>query len=63
MSTKLYSVKEVCELTGLNRKKLYEYDRSGILKPTHKDAETGYKTYDADANEISSSSPGHILLT
>ena len=28
------TVKEVCELTGLNRKLLYVYDKEGIVKPS-----------------------------
>ena len=28
------TVKEVCELTGLNRKLLYLYDKEGIVKPS-----------------------------
>lgn len=31
---KCKNVKEVCEITGLNRKLLYIYDKEGIVKPT-----------------------------
>ena len=31
---KMRTVKEVCELTGLNRKLLYVYDKEGIVKPS-----------------------------
>ena len=49
MDAKLYTVKEVCELTGLNRKNLHEYDKYGILKPTEKEPGSGYKMYDSNA--------------
>ena len=38
----LFSVKEVCEATGLNRKKLFDYQN--IVKPSGYD-KSGYKLY------------------
>ena len=61
---KLKTVKEVCELTGLNRKALHDYDKAGVVKPTDyatngyegtakkqriKVNYSGYKLYDDDA--------------
>lgn len=61
---KLKTVKEVCELTGLNRKLLYTYDKEGIVKPSAYQNEghegmakktgvkvdyKGYKLYDEEA--------------
>ena len=31
-----YSVGEICSLTGVTRKTLFYYDRTGLLKPAHK---------------------------
>lgn len=51
---KLYTVKEVCELTGLNRKLLYDYKEENIVIPfgysnVGFDDHDGYKLYDEDA--------------
>lgn len=43
---KLYKVKEVCNLTGLSRKQLFDYQ--DIVKPTSYD-KSGYKLYDSTA--------------
>jgi DNA-binding transcriptional MerR regulator len=52
--SKMKTVKEVFELTGLNRKLLHDYDHEGIVKPSaYANAGTedsdGYKLYDEDA--------------
>lgn len=64
---KMKTVKEVCEITGLNRKLLFIYDKEGIVKPTgYKNAGyegvnkntgvkinyDGYKLYDDEAVKI-----------
>ena len=43
---KLFSVKEVCEMTGLNRKKLFDYQ--DMVPPSDYD-KSGYKLYDFKA--------------
>jgi DNA-binding transcriptional MerR regulator len=45
---KLYRVKEVCEMTGLSRKQLFDYKE--IVHPAEYD-QSGYKLYDAEAVE------------
>lgn len=57
--SKYRTVKEICELTGLNRKLLHDYDELGIVKPSnyknwgHTDKNgkdySGYKLYDEEA--------------
>lgn len=52
--SKMKTVKEVCELTGLNRKLLHDYDHEGIVKPSkYANYGTvdsgGYKLYDEEA--------------
>ena len=62
--SKLKTVKEVCELTGLNRKALFDYDKAGVVKPADhynnaheglakkkgvKVNYCGYKLYDEEA--------------
>lgn len=42
----LYSVKEVCDITGLTRKQLFDYQK--LIQPTSHD-KSGYKLYDNDA--------------
>lgn len=44
--TKLYQVKEVCEISGLTRKQLYDYQK--LVKPTSYD-KSGYKLYNEAA--------------
>lgn len=44
----LYSVGEVCSLTGVTRKKLFYYDKNGLLKPTDRITAQKFKLYDAD---------------
>lgn len=47
---KIYSVKEVCQITGLSRKQLFDY--KDIVKPTAYD-KSGYKLYDkASLNQL-----------
>lgn len=45
---KLYKVKEVCEMTGLTRKQLYDYQN--IVNPSSFE-KSGYKLYDETAVE------------
>ena len=45
---KLYKVKEVCEMTGLTRKQLYDYQN--IVNPSSFE-KSGYKLYDEPAVE------------
>jgi len=42
----LHSVKEVCDITGLTRKQLFDYQK--LVQPTSHD-KSGYKLYDNDA--------------
>ena len=44
----LYSVGEVCSLTGVTRKTLFYYDKNGLLKPTDRITAQKFKLYDAD---------------
>ena len=45
----LYSVKEVCDRYGITRKKLFYYDRSGLLKPSQRQGKQQFKYYDEKA--------------
>lgn len=44
----LYSVGEVCRLTGTTRKTLFYYDRIGLLTPSRRDGVQNFKEYDSD---------------
>lgn len=44
-----YSVSDMRDLTGVTRKTLFYYDRTGLLKPTCRTGVQGHKQYDADA--------------
>lgn len=45
-NVKLYSVKEVCKMTGLTRKQLFDYQK--MVKPAALD-KSGYKLYDENS--------------
>lgn len=42
----LYSVGQICELTGITRKTLFYYDRNGLLTPTARSGPQQFKFYD-----------------
>lgn len=44
----LYTVGEVCRLTGTTRKTLFYYDRIGLLMPSRRDGVQNFKEYDGD---------------
>jgi DNA-binding transcriptional MerR regulator len=44
----LYTVGEVCRLTGTTRKTLFYYDRIGLLTPSRRDGVQNFKEYDSD---------------
>ena len=46
MEDKLYSVSDVCYLTGITRKTLFYYDKNGLLKPTVRQGVQQHKLYD-----------------
>ena len=46
-SIHLYSVSEICALTGVTRKTLFYYDRTGLLKPVCRTGSQNFKQYDA----------------
>ena len=46
-AVRLYKVKEVCALTGLSRKRLFDYRH--IVNPAAYENPAGYKLYDEDA--------------
>lgn len=48
-SIHLYSVSEICALTGVTRKTLFYYDRTGLLKPVCRTGTQNFKQYDAGA--------------
>ncbi|MCR5450434.1 MAG: MerR family transcriptional regulator [Solobacterium sp.] len=48
-SIHLYSVSEICALTGVTRKTLFYYDRTGLLKPVCRTGSQNFKQYDAEA--------------
>lgn len=43
----LYSVGEVCRLTGTTRKTLFYYDRIGLLLPSRREGAQNFKEYDS----------------
>ncbi|MDD6668000.1 MAG: MerR family transcriptional regulator [Lachnospiraceae bacterium] len=43
----LYSVGEVCRLTGTTRKTLFYYDRIGLLPPSRREGAQNFKEYDS----------------
>ena len=45
------TVHEVCELTGVTRKRLFYYDKIGLLKPTKREGVQKSKMYNARAVE------------
>lgn len=47
-----YKVKEVSEMVGISVRTLHHYDKIGLLKPHHKDKESGYRQY-SEANLVS----------
>ena len=48
MEKKLYSVNDVCGLTGVTRKTLYYYDKIGLLKPAKRKGVQKHKLYDSE---------------
>ena len=48
MEKELYSVTDVCELTGITRKTLFYYDKTGLLKPTMRKGTQNHKYYDPE---------------
>ena len=40
-----YSVGEICSLTGVTRKTLFYYDRTGLLKPAYRHGSQEHKRY------------------
>ena len=46
MGVNLYRISEVCLLTGVTRKTLFYYDRTGLLKPTERAGVQNHKLYD-----------------
>lgn len=45
MEEKLYSVSDVCGLTGITRKTLFYYDKIGLLKPAKRKGVQKHKLY------------------
>ena len=45
----MFTVKEVCSVTGVTRKTLFHYDRIGLLKPTCRKGKQCFKMYDGEA--------------
>jgi DNA-binding transcriptional MerR regulator len=43
----LYTVGEVCRLTGTTRKTLFYYDRIGLLTPSRREGVQNFKEYDS----------------
>lgn len=50
-NTKLKTVKDLRELTGVTRKQLHKFHTEGLLEPTRLQNEAGYKLYDDNAIE------------
>lgn len=49
----VYSVKEVCAMTGVSRKTLFYYDRIHLLEPLRRDGKLQYKKYgDAEITRL-----------
>ena len=47
----MFTVHEVCKLTGVTRKRLFYYDKIGILKPTRREGTQKAKMYSPRAVE------------
>lgn len=45
MKDKLYSVSDICFLTGITRKTLFYYDKNGLLRPTDRQGVQKHKMY------------------
>ncbi|MBR2596403.1 MAG: MerR family transcriptional regulator, partial [Solobacterium sp.] len=45
--TTIYTVSDICSLTGVTRKTLFYYDRIGLLKPTARTGPQNSKLYDS----------------
>lgn len=48
-SKHLYSVAEICALTGVTRKTLFYYDKTDLLKPVRRTGSQNFKEYDAES--------------
>lgn len=46
MEDKLYSVSDICYLTGVTRKTLFYYDKIGLLEPSLRQGIQKHKMYD-----------------
>lgn len=46
MGVNLYKISEVCRMTGVTRKTLFYYDRTGLLKPAERTGVQNHKLYD-----------------
>ena len=45
--TTIYTVRDICSLTGVTRKTLFYYDRIGLLKPSARTGPQNSKLYDS----------------
>ncbi|MBQ1321890.1 MAG: MerR family transcriptional regulator, partial [Solobacterium sp.] len=46
--TTIYTVSDICSLTGVTRKTLFYYDRIGLLKPVARSGPQNSKLYDQE---------------
>ncbi len=46
MKDQLYSVSDICFLTGITRKTLFYYDKNGLLEPAERQGIQKHKMYD-----------------